>query len=366
MVSELATTHITQGDLMKHRIGTLLRTGAVVMILLTVSCRDAGGGVEVLDDVDPVEAIRTSLVEEFATPEWRGVWEQVYKALASEDAMDRAWLKPEAAAILKLLRAKEELNPYADWFEQRCEYLNTAYDAVEEYAPDEYVRVPVPEDYAELMAPPRPESAASLPPALEKTIEAVVCDRTEWMQRLAGRPVPARAAALKPILRRIFIEEGVPPELIWVAEVESTFNPSARSPVGAVGLFQFMPATAKAFGMRMTPVDQRLDPEKNTRAAAQYLRQLYRRFGSWSLALAAYNGGQGRVARLLRTHNGSSFEDIAAALPAETRMYVPRVLAVIALRENINPDQLPSVAHYGGLPATGFTLALVFQSLHWH
>jgi membrane-bound lytic murein transglycosylase D len=108
-----------------------------------------------------------------------------------------------------------------------------------------------------------------------------------------------------------------------------------------------MPATAKAFGMKTNPVDQRLDPEKNTRAAARYLRQLYRRFGSWPLALAAYNGGQGRVARLLRTHEGTTFNDIAAALPAETRMYVPRVMALIALRENTNPDLLPSAARNG-------------------
>lgn len=344
--------------MMKYPTAKSMRISAVLMMLLTASCRDAGRHVDLGDDVDPVETIRTSLVEEFATPEWRGVWEQVYRALASDNTLDSAWLKPEAEAILTLLRAREELNPYADWFEQKSEYLYAAYDAVEACAPADYVRAPVPPDYAALLAPPRPEPPDPLPPAVAEAIESALYGRAEWDRRLAGRPLPARASAMKPVLRRIFIEEGVPPELIWVAEVESTFNPAARSPVGAVGLFQFMPATAKALGLRVTPVDQRLDPEKNTRAAAKYLRQLYRRFGSWPLALAAYNGGQGRVARLLRTHESTTFNDIAAALPAETRMYVPRVMALIALRENMNPDLLPSVTRKGGLPATGCALAL--------
>lgn len=155
--------------------------------------------------------------------------------------------------------------------------------------------------------------------------------------------MPERAAVLAPRLREIFREEGVPPELIWVAEVESSFNPAARSPVGALGLFQFMPATAESFGLSVSPVDQRLDPEMNARAAAQYLRQLYQRFGSWQLALAAYNGGQGRVARLLRQHEASRFEDIAPFLPSETQMYVPKVMATVQLREGIDPRTLPGI-----------------------
>jgi membrane-bound lytic murein transglycosylase D len=348
---------------MKHGISTLARITGCATILLTASCRDTvnqdepGGGDAVL-----METLQSRLVEAFAAPEWQGVWEQVYRVMASDDELDLAWIKPEAQAILTLLRAQENLQPYADWFEQRYEYLDAAYDVVEACAPVAYARAPEPSDYATLLAPPRTKPPAPLPPSVEQAIESALYGRAEWDRRLAGRPLPPRAEALKPMLRRIFIEEGVPPELIWVAEVESTFNPAARSPVGAVGLFQFMPATAKVFHMRVSPVDQRLDPEKNTRAAAQYLRQLYRRFGSWPLALAAYNGGQGRVARLLRTHNGTTFNDIAAALPAETRMYVPRVMALIALRENIDPDRLPSVARSGTRPSTGTTWALLSRS----
>ncbi|HMO51890.1 MAG TPA: lytic transglycosylase domain-containing protein [Kiritimatiellia bacterium] len=343
---------------MKGGSSNVLRVGAAAFILLTASCRDTGRLDASGGDVDPLEAIRTSLVAEFSSPEWRGVWEQVYRALASDDELEAAWLKPEAEAILTLLRSREELIAYADWFEQKSDYLYAAYDAVEACAPADYVRAPVPTEYTVMLAPPRPEVATPLAPEIKATIESMLYGRAEWDRRLADRPLPARAPAMKPVLRRIFIEEGVPPELIWVAEVESTFNPAARSPVGAVGLFQFMPATAKAFGLRVSPVDQRLDPEKNARAAAQYLRQLYRRFGSWPLALAAYNGGQGRVARLLNTHEGATFNDIAAALPAETRMYVPRVMALIALREDMNPDLLPSAALSHRLFAIRYPLTL--------
>ena len=126
------------------------------------------------------------------------------------------------------------------------------------------------------------------------------------------------------------------PSLVWLAEVESSFNPRARSPVGAAGLFQLMPATARSLGVETSPHDQRFDPDKNARGAARYLRQLHRRFGSWDLALAAYNAGQGRVSSKLRQSGGASFHDIAPLLPAETRMYVPKVIATVQLREQVD------------------------------
>ena len=125
-----------------------------------------------------------------------------------------------------------------------------------------------------------------------------------------------------------------------MAESESTFNPAARSPVGAKGLFQLMPETAKSLGLQTFLPDERANPEKSARAAAQYLRQLHGRFGSWPLALAAYNGGQGRVSRTLKKQNAKTFEEIADALPAETRMYVPKVLATIEVRAGIAPENI--------------------------
>jgi hypothetical protein len=86
--------------------------------------------------------------------------------------------------------------------------------------------------------------------------------------------------------------------------------------------------------------DERTDPEKSARAAAQYLRYLHGRFGDWPLTLAAYNAGEGRVGRTLKRANARTFAEIADALPAETRMYVPKVLATIEVRAGVPPDAL--------------------------
>jgi membrane-bound lytic murein transglycosylase D len=162
-----------------------------------------------------------------------------------------------------------------------------------------------------------------------------------WLGRVRDRPPPPRAATLLPQLRAAFAAEGVPTELVWLAEAESSFNPTARSPVGAKGLFQFMPETAKAHGLSTFLPDERTEPVKSARAAARYLRQLHGRFGNWALALAAYNAGEGRVARTLAARRASSFTAIADALPAETRMYVPKVCALIATRAGMSPHQIP-------------------------
>jgi hypothetical protein len=141
-------------------------------------------------------------------------------------------------------------------------------------------------------------------------------------------------------LKPIFIAEGAPPELVWLAEVESGFDTLARSTSGAVGLFQLMPETAKSLGLTLTPWDQRLQPEKNGRAAAQYLKHLHETFGDWRLSVAAYNGGEGLVSRLLEKHVAHTYNEIAAGLPAETQMYVPKVEAAILRREGIALEKL--------------------------
>jgi Kef-type K+ transport system membrane component KefB len=132
-------------------------------------------------------------------------------------------------------------------------------------------------------------------------------------------------------LTRILREENVPVELLAVALVESGFNPLALSPKGARGIWQFMPATARRYGLAVRPADDhRTHPEHSTRAAARYLRDLYNRFHDWKLALAAYNAGEERIQRIIDRTGIRDFDEMARRgyLPAETRNYVPAVLAV--------------------------------------
>ena len=103
-----------------------------------------------------------------------------------------------------------------------------------------------------------------------------------------------------PKLKSIFKAQGLPPALVWLAEVESGFDANARSPEGAVGMFQLMPATAEDLGLSLWPFDQRRQLEPAAQAAAKYLRKLYDRFGDWRLAVAAYNSGPSTVSRLLK------------------------------------------------------------------
>jgi soluble lytic murein transglycosylase-like protein len=144
-------------------------------------------------------------------------------------------------------------------------------------------------------------------------------------------PTLARYVVYREPLTRILREENLPPELLAVAMVESGFNPLALSPKGARGIWQFMPATAQRYGLAVGPMnDHRTHPEHSTRAAARYLRDLYRQFGDWKLALAAYNWGEDKVQRVIDRAGVRDFDEMArrGLLPAETRKYVPAMLAV--------------------------------------
>lgn len=142
-------------------------------------------------------------------------------------------------------------------------------------------------------------------------------------------------------LRAALREAAAPEDLRCVALAESGFDPRARSPVGALGMFQFMEPTAREYGLaRDLYVDERMDVERSTRAAARYLTHLRRRFGTWELALAAYNMGYGALLRAIRKYNTNDYALLArteAALPFETTTYVAKILACgVVLR---NPDR---------------------------
>ncbi|MBI4703038.1 MAG: transglycosylase SLT domain-containing protein [Deltaproteobacteria bacterium] len=139
-------------------------------------------------------------------------------------------------------------------------------------------------------------------------------------------------------IRAVLREHGLPEDLVWVALVESGFEPTARSHAGAVGLWQFMPATGRIYGLTVNRrVDERLDPARSTQAAARHLKDLFGRFGSWELAFAAYNMGYGGLLATVRKYNTNDFWELArleAALPYETALYVPKIVAMAVVAHN--------------------------------
>ncbi|MDP3274404.1 MAG: transglycosylase SLT domain-containing protein [Deltaproteobacteria bacterium] len=139
-------------------------------------------------------------------------------------------------------------------------------------------------------------------------------------------------------LQRWLIAEGAPADLVWVAAAESGFDVGSESSAGAGGLWQLMPDTARSYGLRVDAwVDERRDPERATRAAARLLLELRGRFGSWELALAAYNMGYGALLRSMRRCNTNDFEVLLhteGGLPFETARYVPRIMALALAARN--------------------------------
>jgi hypothetical protein len=141
-----------------------------------------------------------------------------------------------------------------------------------------------------------------------------------------------RAQRFFPIIEKIFREEGVPEDLKYIAVIESDLE-NVRSPAGAEGYWQFMPATAKEFNLEISKeVDERLHLEKATRAAAQYFKRAYKRFGNWTNAAASYNNGMGGMRFSLRKQALFSYYD--AHLNQETARYIYRALAMKEIMEN--------------------------------
>ncbi len=262
--------------------------------------------------------------------DWNALIMQFQKKLESGSLEEIASLAPKAKRTLDALRAQPEMAEYTDWFAERLELIQSARDAVA--PPPVLTPAPLPPNpFALPPLAPRSQPFFQTPPTHDAIPYYALC-----FKRVSNRRKPQSADTLAPVLKIIFAAESVPVELVWVAEVESSFNPFAKSPAGARGLFQLMPATARALGLKTFPIDERIHAAKNTRAAARLLGMLHKRFGSWPLALAAYNAGEGRVVAALRkTPGAKTYADIAAKLPAETRLYVPQVLATLVIRENV-------------------------------
>lgn len=270
------------------------------------------------------ETVDPGLLETFGAldeAEARRLLRDLQRRLAGEYVLDLVALRDTARALAPVLESFEATRGYGLWLRTRLDYFDAARE----------LRILVPE--------PKPEPDRPPPPRPVPTPEQ---ERQVWRNQVAKRPLPRGAAVYVPRLKPVFAGEKMPPELVWLAEVESSFNPEARSPAGAAGLYQLMPGTAKELGLSLAPRDERLDPEKCANAAARYLRYLHGRFRDWPLALAAYNCGESRLRTTMDRHRARTFDQVAARLPAETQMYVPKMEAVLQRREGKSLTRLPA------------------------
>jgi len=198
--------------------------------------------------------------------------------------------------------------------------------------------------YTRLQASGLPDS---LIPATGITLDSMTADLItvdnqavrQWEAYFTGRGRKTfqhwleRQATADSLVGKILAAEGLPPQLIYLAMIESGLSSTAVSSVGAAGPWQFMPGTASDYGLQHNWwLDERRDLEMSTRAAARYLKDLYRRFDDWALVLAAYNSGGGRVSRKIRQHGHDNFWDMR--LPRQTTAYVPKFIAAVHIGED--------------------------------
>jgi peptidoglycan lytic transglycosylase D len=169
-------------------------------------------------------------------------------------------------------------------------------------------------------------------PQVQRFVDRFTGARREVVNLWVGR-----AGRYLGMIRDVLKARGLPEELAYTAMIESGFNPVAVSRVGAKGMWQFMAGTARGYGLRVDQwIDERLDPEKSTVAAAAYLHDLYNMFGSWTLAQAAYNAGEVKVSRAIRATGSSDFWALAKTnhLRAETRDFVPAIHAATLIAQD--------------------------------
>ena len=185
------------------------------------------------------------------------------------------------------------------------------------------------------------QAAKNVSHDLPLTVNDEVASFLNFFQTPRGRTIVEtglrRSGRYREMISRVLHEEGLPQDLIYLAQAESAFQPLALSRAGARGIWQFVPYRGKEYGLRRTWwVDERQDPEKATHAAAQHLRDLYKLFGDWYLAMAAYNCGPGNVQKGIERTGYADFWELYKrnVLPRETRNYVPIIVALTLIAKD--------------------------------
>jgi len=188
----------------------------------------------------------------------------------------------------------------------------------------------------------------AIPILMNRHIQYEIHNFTKGKEKGFFRAAYYRSGQYRPRILAALKEAGLPAELSWLPLIESGFKVRALSRARALGLWQFIPSTGYKFGLKRDYyVDHRLDPEKSTQAAIDYLKELHQIFGDWTTVLAAYNCGEGRVLRVIRNQNVNyldNFWDLYERLPRETARYVPRFLATLHIlnhAKEFGMDNLP-------------------------
>lgn len=179
-------------------------------------------------------------------------------------------------------------------------------------------------------------SAYTFPVVLNKQVQMYL-DLFQTRQRGIFTSWLSRASIYLPLMKKELKNAGLPEELVYLSMIESGYNQRACSPANAVGLWQFMHGTGRQYNLDVnTYVDERRDAEKSTKAAVAFLADLYKEFGDWHLAVAAYNGGPGKIRKGLEKYSVTSFWELAREdyLALETKRYVPKLIAAIIIAKN--------------------------------
>ncbi len=236
------------------------------------------------------------------------------------------------------------------------------------------------------------QTRVNIPHATDSYAQAKIEEQLLHLNRNVRERIPEwidRAEKHMAYARQAFQSKGLPPDLACLAFIESGYNPDATSKSGAAGVWQFMPFTGKRFGLTVTSsIDERRDPRKAAHAAAEYLSILYEKFGDWSLAIASYNAGEGKIGRAIAVTGSKEFFHLARSndrltgdlkLKDETIHYVPRLIAMVKIYQNLErlgypplqeqpPALLRAVQVPPGteLPVMAQALGLSWEEFHEH